>query len=202
MMLADIGGHWRRVGNGGDVGKAWATWEKRRGLRGGVAMEKMRAPLLGLRLNELVTPTIPLFIIAIVGVVIILGVLPRCLHHILGLGGSSLGLWGGRLGLRGLGRGGGRRVGRVGTDRREVFSHMHGAFRVPIPLHCPCRAPPGALPVRDNTLVHRRGLPRGEVGARPPFRIDVMRRAPTCHALGNLRARGHSAASRPGIETG
>ena len=41
--------------------------------------------LLGLRLNELVTPTIPLFIIATVGVITILGVAPRCIHHIIGL---------------------------------------------------------------------------------------------------------------------
>ena len=49
-------------------------------------------PLLGLRLNELVTPTILLFIIATVGVIIIIGVASRLIHHIRGLGGNWLGL--------------------------------------------------------------------------------------------------------------
>ena len=39
-----------------------------------------------------VSPTSSLFIIAIVGGLIILGVLPRCLYHIIGLGGTSLGV--------------------------------------------------------------------------------------------------------------
>ena len=149
-----------------------------------------------------VSPTSSLFIIAIVGGLIILGVLPRCLYHIIGLGGTSLGVWLGRLGLGGLGRGVGRAVGRVETAHREVFSYMHGPFGEPTLLHCPCLTPLGAITVQDNTLVHRRGLPRGELVARPPFRFNVLRRAPTRRALGNLRARGHSAASRHGIETG
>jgi len=103
---------------------------------------------------------------------------------------------------RGAWEGGGRAVGRVGTAHREVFSYMHGPFGEPTLLHCPCLTPPGAITVQDNTLVHRRGLPRGELVARPPFRINVLRRAPTRHALGNLHASGHSAASRHGIETG
>ena len=63
---------------------------------------------------------------------------------------------------RGAWEGVGRAVGRVGTAHREVFSSMHGPFGEPTLLHCPCLTPPGALPVLHNTLVHRRGLPRGE----------------------------------------
>ena len=77
---------------------------------------------------------------------------------------------------------------RVRTTVLEVISHMHGTFGEPIPLHCPCGPPPGATTVLGNTFVHRRCLPRGEVGARPPFRIDVKRRAPTPLASGDLRA--------------
>ena len=87
-------------------------------------------------------------------------------------------------------------------DASSGFSNMYGTFRGPIPLHCPCGAPPGATMVQNNTLVHRRGLTRGRVVGRPPFRMDLSRGAPTPLALGDLRARGHSAASRHGIETG
>ena len=154
---------------------------RRRGLhaRSGAGYVARSAPLLGLRLNGPVTSTPSLFIIAIVGVVFILGVVPRCIHHIRGLGGTSLGPWWGAVGLGGLGRGVGRAVGRVETAHREVFSNMHGPFGEPTLLHCPCLTPPSAITVLDNTLVHRRGLPRGEVVARPGARIDVFRRAPT-----------------------
>ena len=103
---------------------------------------------------------------------------------------------------RGAWEGVGRAVGRVGTAHREVFSYMHGPFGEPTLLHCPCLTPLGAITVQDNTLVHRLGLPRGELVARPPFRFNVLRRAPTRHALGNLHASGNSAASQHGIETG
>ena len=103
---------------------------------------------------------------------------------------------------RGAWEGVGRAVGRVGTAHREVFSHMHGTFGVPLPLHCPCRSPSGALPALHNTLVHRLRVPRRQLFGRPLGRFDVKRRAPTPLASGELRARGHSAASRHGIETG
>ena len=79
---------------------------------------------------------------------------------------------------------------------------MQGTFGEPIPLHYPFRTPLLALLIRDDPLVRRLGLPRGELVARPPFRFNVFRRAPTRHALGKLFLRGHSAASRHGIETG
>ena len=178
------------------------AWEgvAARGLRARTTWRS--APRLGLRLNEPGTSTPSLFNIAVDGVLFILGVLPRCLHHILGLEGTSLGLWWGAVGLGALVSGSEKGVGRLETHRRELFSHMHGTFGVPFPPHCPFRTPPGALPVLHNTLVHRRGLPRGDVVARPPGRIDVARRAPTRHVLGKLFLRGHSAASRHGIETG
>ena len=112
--------------------------------------------------------------------------------------------WGvvGRRRPRGAWEGGGRAVGRVGTAHREVFSVMHGTFGEPTLLHCPCLTSPSAVTVLDDPHVHWRGLPRGELVAGPPFRIDVKRRAPTSHALSKLLLRGHSVASRHGIETG
>ena len=104
-----------------------------------------------------VAPPSSLSIIAVVGGLIIFGVPPCCLYHIIGLGGTSLGVWLGRLGLGGLGREVGRAVGRVGTAHREVFSVMHGTFGEPTLPHCPCLTSPSAITVLDNTLVHWRG---------------------------------------------
>ena len=93
---------------------------------------------------------------------------------------------------------GGRKDGQKGPDGASSgFSNMYDTFREPIPLQCPCGAPPGATMVQDNTLVHRRGLHAVRSSLDHPS-SHVHQHLSPC----DLRARGHSAAIRHGIETG
>ena len=106
-----------------------------------------------------VSPTSSLFIIAIVGGLIILGVLPRCLYHIIGLGGTSLGVWLGRLGLGGLGRGSEGRSEGSGRSSRDLFLHARPVWRthttslsISYPSRCPaCPAQHPCAPAWPST---------------------------------------------------
>ena len=81
-----------------------------------------------------VAPTSSLSIIAIAGGLIISGVSPCCLCHIIGLGGTSLGVWLGRLGLGRLGRGVGRAVGRVSCTAHLENPHCFTVHALPLPV--------------------------------------------------------------------
>ncbi len=98
-----------------------------------------------------VSPTSSLFIIAIVGGLIILGVLSRCLYHIIGLEAPHLGCGWADSASGGLG--GGRKGGRKGRDgsSRGLFPHARPVWRthttsLSMPYPSRCRHGPGQHP--------------------------------------------------------
>ena len=110
-----------------------------------------------------VSPTSSLFIIAIVGGLIILGVLPRCLYHIIGLGGTSLGVWLGRLGLGGLGRGAEGRS--EGSGRLIERSFPTCTARLENPHYFTVHASPLLVPSRSRTIPLCTGVDFHEVSS-------------------------------------